>query len=121
MANPCPLFIHRKVAPEGTGSSLRFSSEQIGLLRQMTQESRTRFMMPCLRNKSAASEGNLALFSGPHGIGKTMAADMLVRELGVSMYRVNLNPGRQQVYRGDGKESGTCVENRRNEEGCVVV
>lgn len=91
MAKHCPPSTHRKLVPEGTGSSLRFSNEQIGLLKQMTQESRTRFMMPHLRNKSAASEGNLALLSGPHGIGKTMAADMSARELGVSMYRVNLN------------------------------
>ena len=91
MANPCPPSTHRKVVPTGTGSSLKFSSEQIGLLKQMAQESRTRFRVPRLRNKSAVSEGNLALFSGPCGTGKTMAAGMLARELGVSMYRVNLN------------------------------
>jgi SpoVK/Ycf46/Vps4 family AAA+-type ATPase len=91
MANQCPPSTHRKLVPEGTGSSLGFSSEQIGLLRQMAQESRTRFMVPRLRNKSAASEGNLALFSGPRGTGKTMAAEIVARELGLSMYRVNLN------------------------------
>lgn len=93
MANPnhCPPFIHRKVVPAGTGSSLRFSSEQIALLRQMAQESRTRFMVPRLRSRSAAPGGNLALFSGPRGTGKTLAADIVARELGLSVYRVNLN------------------------------
>ncbi len=91
MANPCPPSTHRKVVPAGTGPSLRFSSEQIALLRQMAQETRTRFMVPRLRDRSAVSGGNLVLFSGPRGTGKTMAADIVARELGLSVYRVNLN------------------------------
>ncbi len=38
-------------------------------------------------------QGSLALFSGPSGTGKTMAADIVARELGLSVYRVNLNQG----------------------------
>jgi len=57
----------------------------------MAQETRTRFMVPRLRDRSAVSGGNLVLFSGPRGTGKTMAADIVARELGLSVYRVNLN------------------------------
>jgi SpoVK/Ycf46/Vps4 family AAA+-type ATPase len=91
MANPCPPFTSKNLVPAGTGSGLRFSSGQIGLLKQMAQESRAGFMAPRLRNKSEAAQGTLALFSGPPGTGKTMAADIVARELGLSVYRVNLN------------------------------
>lgn len=91
MANPCPPSKPNTLIPAGTGSGLRFSSEQIGLLRQMAREFRTGFMGPRTGKISEATQGTLTLFSGPSGIGKTMAADILSRELGLSMYRVNLS------------------------------
>jgi SpoVK/Ycf46/Vps4 family AAA+-type ATPase len=48
-------------------------------------------MVPRLGKKSEVAQGTLALFSGPSSIGKTMAADILAKELGLSLYRVNLN------------------------------
>ena len=35
--------------------------------------------------------GLTALFSGPSGTGKTMAAQVLARELGLDLYRVDLS------------------------------
>ena len=35
--------------------------------------------------------GVLALFAGPSGTGKTMAAEVIAQELRTTLYRVNLN------------------------------
>ena len=89
MANPCSPVTRKNVVSARTVSGLRFSSGQIGLLKQMAQESRAGFMTPRLRNKSEAPQGTLALFSGPRGTGKTMAVDIVARELGLSIFPVN--------------------------------
>jgi len=57
----------------------------------MARESRTGFMMPRFQRKTDKSNGILALFSGPKGTGKMLAAETMSRELGFSIYRVPLN------------------------------
>jgi len=47
-------------------------------------------MVPSFRKKPESSEGTLALFSGPSGTGKTMAAEIMARELGFPIYPVHL-------------------------------
>lgn len=91
MANPCPPFTQHHLVPERTRSNLKFSSGQIDFLKQMARESRPGFSVPRLRNKSAAAQGTLALFSGLRGTGKMMAANILARESRLSLYPVNLN------------------------------
>lgn len=48
-------------------------------------------MVPRFQKKQASSEGTLALFHGPKGTGKTLAAQTVARELGFSIYRVALS------------------------------
>lgn len=90
MANSCSPPTRQTFIPPGTGDGLRLSSGQIGFLRQMARDSRTGFMVPRFQRGRESSEGTLALFSGPKGTGKTMAAQVVARELGFSIYRVAL-------------------------------
>ena len=48
--------------------------------------------------------GISALFAGPSGTGKTMAAEVLANELRLDLYRIDLSRGRQQVHRRDREE-----------------
>jgi SpoVK/Ycf46/Vps4 family AAA+-type ATPase len=90
MGNSCPPSIRHALIPLETESGLRFSNRQIALLKELAREFRTRFMVPRLQNKAMLSHGTLALFSGPRGTGKTIGAEIVARELGLSVYRVNL-------------------------------
>ena len=49
MSNPCSPVTRKNLVFAGTGSGLRFSSGQIGLLKQLAQESLAGFMTPRLR------------------------------------------------------------------------
>lgn len=42
-------------------------------------------------NKLSTNRGIVALFTGPSGTGKTMAASIVARELGLEMYRIDLS------------------------------
>ncbi|GJL69876.1 MAG: hypothetical protein NPIRA06_25110 [Nitrospirales bacterium] len=91
MANPCPPSKPKTLIPAGTGSDLKFTNAQIGLLRQVARDFRSRFKVPPFRNKNENVQGTLALFSGPSGTGKMIAAEIVAKELRLSIYRVNLN------------------------------
>ena len=90
MPEPCAPSNRQRFVPAGTGAGLRLSSGQIGFLRQMGRDSRTGFMVPRFQRKGKSTGGTLALFYGPKGTGKTMAAQTVARELGFSIYRVAL-------------------------------
>lgn len=77
--------------PPGVGAGLRLSSGQIGLLRKLARDSRTGFMVPLHQRKQGLPHGRLAVFSGPKGSGKRMAADIVSRELGFAIYRIDLS------------------------------
>ncbi|WP_447962021.1 ATP-binding protein [Nitrospira sp. Ecomares 2.1] len=92
MANPCPPSKPKTLVPVGTGSDLKFAKAQIGLLRQMARDFRSRFKVALFRNKKDETvQGTLALFSGPSGTGKKIAAEIVAKELRLPIYPVNLN------------------------------
>lgn len=73
------------------GSRIIFSSKQTELFRQIAQATRELGVTSRRRKLASDSSGNIAVFSGSSGTGKTMAAEVIARELRTSLYRVNLN------------------------------
>jgi SpoVK/Ycf46/Vps4 family AAA+-type ATPase len=69
---------------------LSFSSKQLETFRQIAKETRQSMFSSESKMLAFSSSGVLALFSGSSGTGKTMAAGAIARELGTSLYRVNL-------------------------------
>ena len=70
------------------GSRVVFSTKQSEMFLQMARESQQSGWSK-RSGKLASSSPGLAVFSGPSGTGKTMAAEVIARELRVSLYRVN--------------------------------
>ena len=91
MAIPCLKPIHNQVQFSTSGARLVFSSKQIEMFRQMAQETRQSVLAAKSRKLAFSSAGVLAWFSGSSGTGKTMAAEVVARELRTSLYRVNLS------------------------------
>jgi SpoVK/Ycf46/Vps4 family AAA+-type ATPase len=91
MSIDCFKPTNRQVQSSKAGSRLFFSWNQAEMLRQIAHE--TRQVELSGRKGALASKptGVLALFTGSSGTGKTMAAEMIARELRTSLYRVNLN------------------------------
>ena len=91
MAIGCLKPTHSQVQSSTSGSRLVFSSKQIEMFRQMAHKTRQSVLAAENRKLAFSSAGVLAWFSGSSGTGKTMAAEVIARELRTSLYRVNLN------------------------------
>ena len=65
-----------------------FSTKQSEMFQRMARETQQSGLSK-RSGKLASSSPGLAVFSGPSGTGKTMAAEVIARELRASLYRVN--------------------------------
>ena len=90
MAMRCFKPAHRQVQSRRFGSKLSFSSNQVETFRQIAQKTRQSGLSARARKLHSSPAGVLALFSGPSGTGKIMAAEMIAWELSTSLYSVNL-------------------------------
>ena len=54
--------------------------------------------------KLSRGKGLSALFAGPSGTGKTMAAEVIAHELGLDLYKIDLVRRGQQIHRRDREE-----------------
>jgi hypothetical protein len=79
----CPYDWDDLVVPEHVAASLHRLRAQVRLTRQVLEEWEFRRLCP-------ATAGVTALFAGPSGTGKTMAAQVLARSLELDLYRVDL-------------------------------
>jgi len=91
MTTGCFKPAHREIQSSKAGSRLVFSSEQTDRFRQIAQEARQAALSAKSAKRASTSTGLLPLFSGSSGTGKTMAAEVIARELRTNLYRVNLN------------------------------
>ena len=79
----CPYGWDDLVVPEHVEASLQRLRTQVLLSRQVLEDWEFRRLCP-------ATAGVTALFAGPSGTGKTMAAQVLARSLELDLYRVDL-------------------------------
>jgi SpoVK/Ycf46/Vps4 family AAA+-type ATPase len=73
------------------GARIIFSSKQTEMFRQIAQTTRESGVSSGRRKLASDSSGVVAVFSGSSGTGKTLAAEVIARELRTSLVRVNLN------------------------------
>jgi hypothetical protein len=84
----------RKITPRYSWNDLILADDQIDLLREMVNTVRCRSLVLeewGVGRKLAASAGVTALFFGPPGTGKTMGAEVIARELGLDLYKIDLS------------------------------
>lgn len=111
-----------RIEPSATWEDLVVPPQQRELLREVAGQVRHRATVYDawgFRRKSARGLGISALFVGPSGTGKTMAAEVLATELGLDLYRIDLS----QVV---SKYIGETEKNLRNvfnaaEDGGVIL
>src|SRR5262249_48346352 len=83
----------RRVEPEGGWESLVLPSDTMEQLHELTARVRHRSRVLDeweMRSGSARGRGITALFAGESGTGKTLAAEVLARELGLDLYTIDL-------------------------------
>jgi SpoVK/Ycf46/Vps4 family AAA+-type ATPase len=93
----------KKVEPHHTWSDLVLPADAIQQLREVCEQVRHRarvFEAWGFDRKLALGRGLSALFSGPSGTGKTMAAGIMAGELGLDLYKVDLS-GMVSKYIGE--------------------
>lgn len=83
-----------KIIPHYDWADIVLPDDQMALLRELVDMVRLRPQV--LDNwgvgrKLVASRGVTALFSGPPGTGKTMAAEVIAGQLGLDLYKINLS------------------------------
>lgn len=83
----------RPIRPHYTWADIVLSPDAIGQLREMCARVRLRGLVHerwGFDQKLSLGKGVNVLFSGPSGTGKTMAAEVLARELNLSLYKIDL-------------------------------
>ena len=84
----------RKIRPGSTWADLVLPADALAQLREICQ--RVGLRRPGarrlgLRPAAGLGKGLTALFAGPSGTGKTMAAEVIARELGLDLYKIDLS------------------------------
>ncbi|MBC7236691.1 MAG: ATP-binding protein [Chloroflexi bacterium] len=84
----------RKIAPRYSWADIVLPEDQLALLHEIVATVRGRPQVLDawgLGHKLVSSRGVTALFSGPPGTGKTMAAEIIAGELGLDLYKIDLS------------------------------
>lgn len=102
------------------GERLTFSSKQTEMFRQIAQATRESGVSSGRRKVASDSSGVVAVFSGSSGTGKTMAAEVIARELRTSLVRVNLNRV-VSTYIGETEKNLSRVFDTARKKGAVLL
>ncbi len=83
----------KRVIPRATWDELILPDEQMGQLREIVQRARYTHIVEDWGYKERYNNmyGVSALFAGESGTGKTLSAQVIARELGLVMYRIDLS------------------------------
>ena len=93
-SNPRLETLARKITPRYDWTDLILPDDQLTILQEMVATVRSRPLVLeewGVGRKLTASAGVMALFFGPPGTGKTMAAEILAGELGLDLYKIDLS------------------------------
>jgi vesicle-fusing ATPase len=120
VATRCFKPTYRQVQSSKAGSRLSFSSKQIETFRQIAQKTRQSVLSGGSKKLASSLPGVLAVFSGSSGTGKTMAAEVIARELRTSLYRVNLNQVGSK-YIGETEKNLARVFEAAQKKGTVLL
>jgi AAA+ superfamily predicted ATPase len=83
-----------KIEPRYTWEDIVLPEDQINILKEIINTVRQRPLVLeewGLKRKLASSAGVATLFAGPPGTGKTMGAEVIARELGLDLYKIDLS------------------------------
>lgn len=84
----------RKIEPKYTWDDIVLSAEQFAQLRELCDRMKYRHLVYSewgFDRKLSLGKGLNALFSGPPGTGKTMAAEVIANELQLDLYKIDLS------------------------------
>lgn len=93
-SNPRLSSLANKIAPRFGWTDIILPGDQIAMLGELvnTVRQRPRVLDEWgVGKKLVASRGITALFAGPPGTGKTMAAEVIAAELGLDLYKIDLS------------------------------
>jgi hypothetical protein len=87
-------LLAERIAPRATWDDLVLPDAQTAVLKMLASQARNRMTVYerwGFANRSRRGLGMSALFSGPSGTGKTLAAEVLATELELDLYRIDLS------------------------------
>ena len=93
-SNPRLSSLANKIVPRFGWLDIILPGDQIAMLRELVNTVRMRPRVLDewgVGKKLVASRGITALFAGPPGTGKTMAAEVIASELGLDLYKIDLS------------------------------
>jgi SpoVK/Ycf46/Vps4 family AAA+-type ATPase len=109
---PCPYQPEDLVVPQQL-------QEELYLALAWVQQQNKVLTTWGFEHKITNSQGLSALFSGPPGTGKTMASQILARQLGLDIYRVDLSQVMSK-YIGETEKNLSCLFDEAHRSGAIL-
>jgi DNA polymerase III delta prime subunit len=123
VARPQLDLMAERIEPQARWSDLVLSTPQLEVLALLAAEARHRMTVHerwGFARRSRRGLGLSALFSGPSGTGKTLAAEVVAAELGLDLYRIDLSAVVSK-YIGETEKNLKRVFDAAEEGGVVLL